>query len=145
MNPELLIYAAFSSPRLDYTLRWIFTEQLQIAYKLTADPDAWDNYTGPKISYQKEAQIDSGIRIIPHKILQEDNITVQELSVNRWKHSTILFYNQPGAAVPFDIFAAVFFLDRSARRGGLVRFNSVAASMADLDADDGTHRPVQAG
>ncbi|MHC2105260.1 hypothetical protein [Methylobacterium sp. CM6246] len=32
-----------------------------------------------------------------------------------------------------------------ARRGGLVRFDSVAASMADLDADDGMHRPVQAG
>src|SRR5690606_13563221 len=32
------------------------------------------------------------------------------LNINRWKKSTVLFYNQPGALIPFDIFSAVFYL-----------------------------------
>lgn len=110
MNAELLIYTSNSAPRLDYVLKWIFTEQLGLAYHLTHDPEEWKRNGGPKFWYDLERPEGDFIRIIPHKILHEDNIDAQELSVNRWKHSTVLFYNQPGAAVPFDIFAAVFYL-----------------------------------
>jgi hypothetical protein len=141
LNAELLIYAAFTTPRLDYVLNWIFTEHLRLNYKLTSDIEAWTCYEGPKIAYHREDLAINAIRIIPHKILQEDNIQSQDLFINRWKHSTILFYNQPGATVPFDIFGAVFYLlsryeeylpHEKDRHGRYAHTQSVAAQFSFL-------------
>jgi hypothetical protein len=110
LNADLLIYCRFTSPRLRYVLKWIFTEQLSIAFKLTDDIEEWKRHDGSKINYSKEDPGQSSLRIIPHNLLNEETIQQQDLSINRWKHSTILFYNQPGASIPFDIFSAVFYL-----------------------------------
>jgi hypothetical protein len=70
----------------------------------------WNEYDGAKINYSNEKTTATSLHIKPHSLLQQSDIQPQQLSVNRWKHSTILFYNQPGATVPFDIFAATFYL-----------------------------------
>lgn len=110
MTADLLIYCSFTSSRLAYVLKWVFKEQLDLPFKVTDDLEEWKRYKGPKINYGKDDQEQNSLRIIPHSLLKEDTIYAQELSINRWKHSTILFYNQPGAAIPFDIFSAVFYL-----------------------------------
>jgi hypothetical protein len=83
---------------------------LDITFRLTSNLKEWQQYEGLKINYDKDDQGQNSLRIIPCGLLQEDKIHKQELSINRWKHSTILFYNQPGAPIPFDIFSAVFYL-----------------------------------
>ncbi|PSK94161.1 polysaccharide deacetylase family protein [Taibaiella chishuiensis] len=110
MTPTLLIYSGFDTPRLRYVLDWICHDQLQTGYRLTGDAVEWRQYSGPKLSYSGEQPEPGALRIKPVALLQEDGIKVQQLNINRWKHSTILFYNQPGAPVPFDLFAAVFYL-----------------------------------
>lgn len=110
LDPELLLYTSFVSSRLRYILHWIFGEQINMGYRLTHNAEEWTRYDGPKINYSKEKLGKEDLHIRPHPLLQEEDVQVQELSVNRWKHSTILFYNQPGALVPFDLFAAVFYL-----------------------------------
>jgi hypothetical protein len=110
LDADLLIYCSFTSSRLLYVLKWIFTEQLDISHRLTTNIEEWKVYEGPKINYGKEELGQNSLRIIPHHLLLEETIQEQELSVNRWKHSTILFYNQPRASIPFDIFSAVFYL-----------------------------------
>ncbi len=110
MLPVLLVYAPLCTSRLQYTLQWVFGEQLGIPFEWTGDPEAWKAYDGPKLNYSK-ASLDAGeLRITPHVLLEERGIRQQELSVQRWKKATVLFYNQPGAPIPFDIFAAVFYL-----------------------------------
>lgn len=109
-QPELLLYSDFNSPRLQYILNWIFGEQLGIAFSFTTDITYWNSFEGIKINYSSGKQINESLQIIPHNILRERDIKPQNLSINRWKHSTILFYNQPGAKVPFDIFASSFYL-----------------------------------
>lgn len=109
MPPALLLYTSCSTPRLQYVLQWIVTEQLGIHSELTADPETWKAYNGPKVNYSKTTLADDELRIVPHTLLAEEGVREQELSVQRWKHSTVLFYNQPGAVVPFDLFAAVFY------------------------------------
>jgi hypothetical protein len=109
LNSGLLIYSSFTHSRLLYVLKWIFTEQLGISYSLTSNAEEWKLYDGPKIVYDKGFADTDALRIIPHPLLEQNDIQPQELFINRWKHSTILFYNQPGAAIPFDIFSAVFF------------------------------------
>ena len=85
-------------------------EQLGISWELTSDKEYWRNYNGPKLNYSEFAITENDLRIQPHTLLQEKGVVGQNLSVNRWKHSTILFYNQPGAKIPFDIFASIFYL-----------------------------------
>jgi len=109
-SPSLLIYARFDSPRLQYVLQWIFAEQMGIAWRVTMDAEAWKRYEGPRINYSSTTLVADALQIIPHTLLTEDDIRPQTLAVQRWKHSTILFYNHPGATVPFDLFAAVFYL-----------------------------------
>lgn len=107
----LLIYAEFDTPRLRYTLDWVCKEQLQLDYQLTADKQVWLQHEGPKLNYSREPLLAGTLQIRPVALLREEHvIQEQQLFINRWKHSTILFYNQPGAPVPFDIFAAVFYL-----------------------------------
>lgn len=110
LNAPPLIYTPSDSPRLHYILRWIFDEQLATGYLVTRDLAAWNNHTGPRINYSHVAAGEGSLRIIPHGLLGQTGIQEQQLSVNRWKHSTVLFYNQPGAPVPFDLFAAAFYL-----------------------------------
>lgn len=106
----ILIYTNLQSPRLHYVLQWIFGEQSNIDHRITSDSTEWSNYEGLKINYSGHKIAEDDLLIIPHALLSENNIQPQQPAINRWKHSTILFYNQPGAPIPFDIFAAVFFL-----------------------------------
>jgi len=110
LKPSVLLYSEFDSPRLRYILNWMFGEQLGITCRLTTDLDHWNSFEGAKINYSASRNSNGSLQIIPHAILKEADIRPQSLSINRWKHSTILFYNQPGSKVPFDIFAAAFYL-----------------------------------
>jgi len=110
MSNAVLVYSTINTPRLRYVLQWIFGERLGIAWELTSDYGRWQSFTGARINYSDESAIEGGIWVRPSGLLADNGISGQQLSVNRWKHSTVLFYNQPGASVPFDIFSAVFYL-----------------------------------
>lgn len=111
MLPALLLYTTMHpTDRLSYVWQWIFAEQLGIPFSTTTDAEEWQAYDGPKINYSKTPLTADELRIVPHPLLAEEGIKKQELAVQRWKHSTILCYNQPGAVIPFDLFAAVFYL-----------------------------------
>src|SRR5690606_13193771 len=64
-----------------------------------------------KICYASENIDSKALFIKKQGLLDKDAIIIpKNLQIHRWKHSTILFYNQPGKEMPFDIFSAVFFL-----------------------------------
>lgn len=99
-----------NNPRLLYVLRWLFSEQLQLPFKVFSDKAEWLAAEGFRINYSKEKFSDDVLQIIPQGLLSESAIKPRPLAVQRWKRHTVLFYNQPGAAMPFDLFAAVFYL-----------------------------------
>jgi len=107
---HILIYTTVNSARLRYILFWIFEEQLQLSFEITSDLLKWNNDKGFKINYSDEKMGAEILTIKPHPIMAQTGVQTQVYNINRWKHSTILFYNQPGAAIPFDIFSATFFL-----------------------------------
>lgn len=111
MKTSMLIYCPNpSANRLTFVLDWIFIEQLQLDYQLTSNQEEWSNYAGPKINYSKEHFYEDNLLIKPNGILFENTIQEQQLSIQRWKKTTVLFYNQPGKKIPFDLFSAVFYL-----------------------------------
>jgi hypothetical protein len=108
---QFLIYCSQEvSPRLKYVLEWIFEEQLFSTYKITGDKGIFQAAEGPKINYSHENLNTGALNVLPVSLLFEKVIVPQALAIQRWKKSTILFYNQPRGEVPFDLFAAVFYL-----------------------------------
>lgn len=93
-----------------YILDWILVQQLGISYIITHNLSEASSFNGVVICYDDHAEIPHAIRIKPQGLLFQKGITAQSLAVNRWRKSTVLFYNQPGATVPFDIFAAAFYM-----------------------------------
>lgn len=106
----LIYYAEPGSPRIRYVLDWIFKEQLHLNYELTNEKTAWNSFSGAKINYSNESFSNNELQIKPSGLLFETNIKTQQLSIQRWKKTTIFFYTQPGKKVPFDIFSAIFYL-----------------------------------
>lgn len=105
----IAIYCPRRSPRLDYVLQIIFTERLQTSYALFSSIEEWGAAPGKKINYTRE-QLPECLHILPAPLLFEENIQPQQIELNRWKKTFIVFYNQPGATIPFDIFSATFFM-----------------------------------
>lgn len=96
--------------RLIYIFDWIFNDRLQVKYHVYTDEQLWLNADGVKLCYGNTKNAKASLFIKSTGLLFEQDIKPQVLSIQRWKHSTIIFYNQPGAKIPFDIFSAIFFL-----------------------------------
>lgn len=113
MTPAVALFCPdiASASRLNYILNWIFSEQLKLTYQVCENKETWKTSNGFKINYSKEQLEEADCWIKPQGLLSENkNISPKSLAVQRWKRITVLFYNQPGAPVPFDIFSAVFYL-----------------------------------
>lgn len=111
MQTIAYIYSPRPTPRLQYILHWIFVEQFGMQFSIITNKENWNSKDGILINYSDEEASDESITIKPYGLLFEEKIIKkQSLGVQRWKQSTVLFYNQPGAIVPFDIFSAVFYL-----------------------------------
>jgi hypothetical protein len=104
----ILIYAHSSTKRLQYICKFIFKEQLGIAYSLTIDAVSFQNHEGPKINYSTN-NFESSFHIPNHELLFEKNINAQNINcfeVNGYK----AFFKNSSGDFPFDIFAASFYL-----------------------------------
>lgn len=113
MPSNLIIFSPEDSitNRLNYVLEWVFKEQLQVDYRILSDKTEWQRSEGLKINYSEEFLPDAELWIKPQGLLEKQGfIAPQSLNIQRWKRITVLFYNQPGAPVPFDLFAAIFYL-----------------------------------
>src|SRR5690554_5968688 len=110
MNMLLVFTDQPLTSRLKYVLQWIFEEQLQLSFELTNDSDYWQKFSGAKLNYSDQFIEGQNLQIKPaHLLFEIDQIKEQNLSIQRWKKTTVPFYNQPGAKIPFDLFAATFY------------------------------------
>lgn len=105
----ILIYSHISSSRLQYTCSFIFKELLGVDFKLTIDSEKFRSYQGPKINYSNSKITTGDFYIQNHPLLFELNIKSQAIdcfSVN----SNKAFFKAENSDLPFDIFAASFYL-----------------------------------
>jgi hypothetical protein len=105
----LLIYSAFSSPRLLYTFDLIFKDIFGIEYSLTHDVEAFRKSEQPKISYGSAAVSDE-LFFESAYLLFEKDIRKQNISVTEWNGLKIFFQTSQKSIFPFDVFAATFYL-----------------------------------
>jgi len=105
----LLVYTHKISNRVRYTFRLILKELLGIDFKLTTDKTAFQIYTGPKISYSIHPIGDEPF-FLSKQLLFESGIKDQNINVFEWNGIKCFFSTNRASALPFDPFAAAFYL-----------------------------------
>jgi hypothetical protein len=105
----ILIYSEKDSPRLRYVVHELLERRMGLETRICTNRETFEEYTLPKINYSAFAIV-GALHIYPNGLLQQTTIVNQKIAVVKhpqWQH---LFFEQAGASIPFDIFAAVFWL-----------------------------------
>ena len=101
------IYCTRDMPRLRYIAEIILGEILGLAWDVTSDKRKLGKC--PVINYSEE-NITGSLKIKPVSLLFETGVRNHEILVSRWKGFPVFFTSQDEPDLPFDIFAASFYL-----------------------------------
>jgi len=108
-NPMLLVYTHKITPRIRYVFKHICTRVLGIEVAFTSTVEEFIAHTSLKISYTKQP-LGSEVFIKSHEILFEQGLSDIEINVHIWENTKCFFFNGEKSAIPFDIFAASFYM-----------------------------------
>ena len=104
----ILIYTPHPNPRLTYITRFLFTSILGVPVSVTANVEEFKQYPLPKINYSNELL--DGITIYPVSLLFEKDIHDLSPECTIFNGFPALFPLQQTSSLPFDPFAASFFM-----------------------------------
>jgi hypothetical protein len=106
---KILIFSQKSSSRSSYVFKLLFEELLGCSFQITNDIHEFYAYAGPKCSYGKRA-IAEELFFYASDLLFEQGIHFQETNESIEGRLAMLFPAKTKAAMPFDVFAAAFYL-----------------------------------
>lgn len=104
----VLVYVAQLNPRIAYSFKLVLTTILGVEVEITAEKEAFERSSQAKINYSNESL--SGIQIIPDKLLFETGCHAIEPQIIFIDGIPCLFPVCELSAMPFDPFAAAFFM-----------------------------------
>ncbi|MGB1283482.1 MAG: polysaccharide deacetylase family protein [Polaribacter sp.] len=105
----ILVYTHKITPRVRYIFKHIFTRTLLIPVDFTTKVEEFVAHNGPKMSYTK-TPLGSEFFVRSHTLLFEQGVNDLEINVQQWENIPCFFNTSSTSAVPFDIFAASFYL-----------------------------------
>ena len=105
----ILIYTHKITPRVRYIFRHILSRILLIPVSFTSKVDEFVAHDGPKISYSK-IPLGNEFFIKSNDFLFEQGVNDLEISMQKWDDIPCFFATNTKSAIPFDIFAASFYL-----------------------------------
>jgi hypothetical protein len=105
----LLAYTHKITPRNRYIFRLFFKELLAIECKLTDDIAEFNASSDPKFSYSTTA-LSTELHFASSNLLFETGIKEQPISVFEWQGNKVFYATGKYAELPFDPFAAAFYL-----------------------------------
>jgi hypothetical protein len=106
-NGTVKIFSTHDLPRLRYIAGILLGDLLGLSWEIVTDKRKLGK--NPVINYSSE-EIKGSFRIVPVPILFETGTIKHEIEVTRWKGLPVFFDSGQGSDLPFDIFAASFFL-----------------------------------
>jgi hypothetical protein len=101
------IYSSVDVPRLRYIAGIILGDILGLPWEIVTDKRKLGKH--PVINYSSE-NIQGGLKITPDALLFEKGIRPREITVSEWNGLPAFFHTNSTSDLPFDIFAASFFL-----------------------------------
>lgn len=105
----LLIYTHKITHRNKYIFNLIFKDIIGIDFTLTTDVEELRRYEGAKLSYTHNPIADELFFTSRH-LLFETGINEQNISVFEYEDHKVFFATGKASALPFDVFAASFYL-----------------------------------
>lgn len=105
----LLIYTHKITPRINYIFKHFFVRMLKIPITFTTKVNEFVAHNGPKITYSK-TPLGSEFFIRSHDLLFEQGINDIDIKIYHWDDVPSFFPVGETSAIPFDIFAASFYL-----------------------------------
>ena len=104
----ILVYTPKITRRIEYIFKHIFVNIIGLNVDFTSEVNEFVSFEGPKLSYAHK-RLSNEFYIKSNSILLEQGFSDIEIDVKDWDESKCFFYNENGT-VPFDIFAASFYL-----------------------------------
>ncbi len=104
----ILVYTPKITSRLNYIFRHIFDNIILTPVKFTTRIEEFIAYNGAKFSYAPQS-LGGEFHIQSHPILFQQGIKTNEIKFGFWDNEPI-FFEVPRSDIPFDIFAAGFYL-----------------------------------
>jgi hypothetical protein len=105
----LLVYLEKTGPRITYIFRHIFRRILGIEVDFTDAIETFIAYSGPKCSYGKKP-LGNELFFQSHGLLTQQGVESVDITVKEWGDTVGFFQVSEKSALPFDIFAAGFYL-----------------------------------
>ncbi|MCF8361293.1 MAG: polysaccharide deacetylase family protein [Prolixibacteraceae bacterium] len=96
------------TPRVDYAFRLVFETILKVPVAFYQIKEYFLMADGVKINYTPQ-HVEGILAIHPHSLLFEDDVRVLEPGISEWD-SLPVFFEIENSIIPFDVFAASFFL-----------------------------------
>ena len=105
----LLVYTHKVTPRLTYTFKHFFTRILQIPIQFTTKVEEFVAHNGLKLTYAKQP-LGNEFFIRSNGLLFEQGINDINVIMGKWDDVDCFFQSRQTATLPFDVFAATFYL-----------------------------------
>lgn len=105
----LLVYTPHITPRIKYIFKQICTRILNVEVSFTNTVEEFIAHDSLKMSYAAQ-QLGNEFFIRHHSILSEQGLSDVDINVHDWEGTKCFFYNGEKSSIPFDIFAASFYL-----------------------------------
>lgn len=102
------IFVAALTPRINYAFRLVFETILNDEVRFFTDADAFSQCRGVKINYSDQQEM-KGLYLQPHGLLHDSHLQFQYPEMTEWMGEKVLFPVE-NSFLPFDLFAATFFL-----------------------------------
>lgn len=105
----LLVYTHKITPRIKFTFKHLCTRILGVPVTFTTTIEEFVAHDSFKMSYTRQP-IGDEFFIRSHDLLFEQGISDPDLNVSNWDDTKCFFFNGDKSAIPYDIFAASFYL-----------------------------------
>ena len=108
-NQSIGVLVPSVTTRLKYIFDLIFVQILGVRYQLFTERDAFNEYKGPSFVYNDQPE-EGKLFLYATRLLFEKGIEDQQVAVFDWNGMKAMFATHPKYALPFDPFAASFYL-----------------------------------
>lgn len=102
------VYSTALNARLDFSFKLIFEYILNDRVNFFDDRQKYTESTGIQINYSNEDHL-PGFRILPNRLLFQEHLEIQYPEFTEWE-GLPAFFSTPDSIIPFDLFAASFYL-----------------------------------
>ncbi|ARV07659.1 hypothetical protein BTO04_13585 [Polaribacter sp. SA4-10] len=105
----ILVYTHKITPRVRYIFKHILTRTLLIPVDFTSKIEEFVAHNGPKLTYTKNP-LGNEFFIKSNNLLFEQGVNYLEINIQKWDDVPCFFNAGAKSAIPYDLFAASFYL-----------------------------------